>query len=64
MKSATSGTIINVNGPDKTSDAGTDLAQRLGQRGRYTSYIRCIILYNNICLLKQISSIKSKYFPF
>ena len=34
MKSATSGTIINVNGPDKTSDVGADLAQRLGQRGR------------------------------
>ena len=65
MKSATSGTIVNVNGPDKTLDAGADLAQRLGQRGRYTSYIRCIILsYDNVCLLKPISRIKSKSFPF
>ena len=39
IKSATSGTIINVNGPDKTSDVGADLAQRLGQRGRYTLYV-------------------------
>ena len=45
IKSATSGTIINVNGPDKTSDVGADLAQRLGHRGRYTFMY---IIYNII----------------
>ena len=35
MKSSTSGTIINVNGPDITIDPGAALAHRLSLGGKY-----------------------------
>ena len=37
MKSSTSGTIINVNGPDTTLDPGAALVHRLCQGGKLRS---------------------------